>query len=147
MQNVFCTRWNNNYDVSISNYRRAKFCGGYYFFTVVSYKRGGKLKVSDIFLGLPLGRSCRPSKVECDESHQFWKNRYMPDYKQWSCNQNAKCKITLVVMLSKAKHLGLEREKRFFTALRYVQNDRVIVVQSTTYETEGFSPIPRRIGH
>jgi hypothetical protein len=45
-----------------------------------------------------------------------------------------------------AKHLGLEREKRFFTALRSVQNDRMIVVQSTTFETEGFSPIPR-IGH
>ena len=39
MQNLFCTRGKNNYDVSMSNYRRAKFCGGYYFFTVVSYKR------------------------------------------------------------------------------------------------------------
>jgi len=39
VQNLFCTRGKNNYDVSMSNYRRAKFCGGYYFFTVVSYKR------------------------------------------------------------------------------------------------------------
>ncbi|NIP24996.1 MAG: hypothetical protein GWN67_11835 [Phycisphaerae bacterium] len=39
MQNLFCTRGKNNYDVSMSHYRRAKFCGGYYFFTVVCYKR------------------------------------------------------------------------------------------------------------
>ena len=39
MQNIFCTRGRFNYDVFMSNYRRAKFCGGYYFFTVVTYIR------------------------------------------------------------------------------------------------------------
>ena len=38
MQNLFCTRGRNNFGVFMSHYRRAKFCGGYYFFTIVCYK-------------------------------------------------------------------------------------------------------------
>jgi len=53
VQNSFCTRGNNYYDVSMSNYRRAKFCGGYYFFTVVSYKR------REILAGEPARRHLR----------------------------------------------------------------------------------------
>jgi len=34
-------------------------------------------------------------------------------------------------MLSKAKHLGLEREKRFFTSLRSVQNDSQFILLGT----------------
>jgi hypothetical protein len=29
LQNIFCTRGRNNYDVSMSHNKRAKFCGGY----------------------------------------------------------------------------------------------------------------------
>src|SRR3989304_4948564 len=53
VQNSFFTPGNNYYDVSMSNYRRAKFCGGYYFFTVVSYKR------REILAGEPARRHLR----------------------------------------------------------------------------------------
>ncbi len=36
---VFCTRGTNVYKGPMSNYKRASFCGGYYFFTVVTYRR------------------------------------------------------------------------------------------------------------
>ena len=35
----FCTRGRFNYDTYMSHYRRTEFHGGYYFFTVVTYKR------------------------------------------------------------------------------------------------------------
>ena len=40
MQNVFfCTRGANSCDGLMSDYRRASFPGGYYFFTLVTYRR------------------------------------------------------------------------------------------------------------
>jgi len=57
VQNLFCTRGRNVYDVSMSHYRRVKFYGGYYFFTVVCYKR-------DKILADEIARKCLRNAFE-----------------------------------------------------------------------------------